>query len=51
MLVMILGGQNVDITLVLIVFSEMHGFSQVRFLSDFFEKWKGKKRVWVNHMS
>ena len=48
---MILGGQHVDIMLVLIRFSEMRVFSQVSFLNDFFEKWKGEKRTWANSMS
>ena len=48
---MILGGQNVDIMLVLICFSEMRVFSQVSFLNDFFEKSKGEKRTWANPMS
>ena len=47
---MILGGQNVDIMLVLIVFSEMRVFSQVSFFYVFFEKSKGKKRTWANPM-
>ena len=49
-IVVILGGQNVDIMLVLIGFSEMRVFSQVSFLNDFFEKSKGKKRTWANPM-
>ena len=40
---MILGGQNVDIMLVLIGFSEMRVFSQVSFSNDLFEKLKGKQ--------
>ena len=48
---MILRGQNVDIILVLIGFSEMRVFSQVSFLNDFFEKSKGEKRTWANPMS
>ena len=48
---MILGGQNVDIMLVLIEFSEMRVFSQMRFLNVFFEQLKGKKRTWANPMS
>ena len=47
---MILGGQHVDIILVLIFFFEMRVFSQVSFLHDFFEKSKGKKRTWANPM-
>jgi len=47
----ILGGQNVDIMLVLIGFSEMCVFSQVSFFNDFFENLKGKKRKWANPMS
>ena len=47
---MILRDQNVDISLVLIVFYEMRVFSQMRFLNDFFEKSKGKKRTWANPM-
>ena len=50
-IVVILGGQNVDIMLVLIGFSEMRVFSQVSFLNDFFEKSKGEKRTWANPMS
>ena len=50
-IVVILGGQNVDIMLVLISFSEMRVFSQVSFLNDFFEKSKGEKRTWANPMS
>ena len=48
---MILEGQNVNIMLVLICFSEMRVFSQVSFLNDFFEKSKGEKRTWANPMS
>ena len=48
---MISGGQNVDIMLVFISFSEMRVFSQVSFLNDFFEKSKGEKRTWANPMS
>ena len=48
---MILGGQHVDIMLVLIGFSEMRVFSHVSFFHDFFEKLKGKKRTWANPMS
>ena len=48
---MILGGQNVDIMLVLIDFSDLLVFSQVTFLNDFFEKSKGEKRTWANPMS
>ena len=47
---MILGGQNVDIMLVLIGLSEMRVFSQVSFFSGFFEKSKGKKRTCANPM-
>ena len=47
---MILGGQNVDIMLVLIGFSEMRVFLQVSFFNDFFEKLKGKMRKWANPM-
>ena len=39
--VVILGGQNVDIVLVLIRFSEMRVFSHVCFFEDFFENVKG----------
>jgi hypothetical protein len=46
----ILRSQNVDISLVLIVFYEMRVFSQMRFLNDFFEKSKGEKRTWANPM-
>ena len=48
-----LGGQHVDIILVLIGFSEMSVFSQVSFFNDFFfvENLKGKKRTWANPMS
>ena len=49
--VVILGGQNVDIMLVLIGFSEMRVFLQVSFFNDFFEMLKGKKRKWANPMS
>ena len=49
--VVILGGQHVDIMLVLIGFSEMRVFLQVSFLNDFFEKLKGKQRKWANPMS
>ena len=48
---MILGGQNVDTMLVLILFSEMRVFLQMRFFNDFFEHMKGKKRTWANPMS
>ena len=47
---MILGGQNVDIMLVLIGFSEMRVFSQVSLLNEFFEKLNRKKRTWANPM-
>ena len=47
---MILGGQHVDITLVLIGSSEMRVFSQMRFFNDFFEMLKGEKRTWANPM-
>ena len=47
---MMLGGQTVDIMLVLIGFSEMRGVSQVSFLNDFFKKSKGGKRTWANPM-
>ena len=47
-IVVISGGQNVDIMLVLIGFSEMRVFSQVSFLNELFEKSKGKKRTWAN---
>ena len=50
-IVVILGGQDVDIMLVLICVSEMRVFSQVSFLNDFFEKSKGEKRTWANPMS
>ena len=49
-IVIISGGQNVDIMSVLIRFSEMRVFSQVNFFNDFFEKSKGKKRTWANPM-
>ena len=49
--VVILGGQNVDIMLVLMRFSEMRVFSQVSLFSGFFENVKGKKRTWANPMS
>ena len=49
--VVILGGKNVDIMLVLIGFSEMRVFSHVSFLKDFFETSKGEKRMWANPMS
>ena len=39
--VVILGGQNDDIILVFIRFSEMSVFSHVCFFEDFFEKLKG----------
>ena len=42
--------QNVDISMVLIVFYEMRVFSQMRFFHDFFEQSKGKKRTWANPM-
>ena len=42
---MILGGQNVDIMLVLIGFSEMRVFSKVSFYNDFLENLKGQKRT------
>ena len=48
---MILGGQNVDIMLVLIWFSEMRVFLQMRFFNDSFEKLNGEKRTWANPMS
>ena len=48
---MILGGQNVDIMLVLTWFSEMRLFLQMRFFNDSFEKLKGEKRTWANPMS
>ena len=32
------------------MFYEMRMFSQMRFLNDFFEKSKGKKRTWANPM-
>ena len=48
---MIWGGQNVDVMLVLIGFSEMRVFSQVSFLNDFFVLSKGEKRTWANPMS
>ena len=48
---MILGGQNVDIMLVLIGFSEMRVFSQMRFFNDFFGKLRAEKRTWANPMS
>ena len=48
---MILGDENVDISLVFIRFSKKFVFSQVCFLSDFFEKSKGKKRALANPMS
>ena len=48
---MILGGHHVDIILVLIWFSEMRVFSQMRFFNDFFQKLKAEKRTWANPMS
>ena len=48
---MILGGQHVDIMLVLIGFSETRVFSHVSFVNDFFETLKGEKRMWANPMS
>ena len=48
---MILGGQNVDIMLVSIWFSEMRVFSQMRFSDDFFGKFRAEKRTWANPMS
>ena len=42
---MILGGQNVDIILVLIWFFEMRVFLQMCFFNDFFEHLKGEKRT------
>ena len=48
---MILGGQNVDIMLVFIWFSEMRMFSQICLFNDFFEKLKAEKRTWANPMS
>ena len=48
---MILGGQNVDIILVLMGFSEMRVFSHVSFFNYFFENVKGNKRTWANPMS
>ena len=50
-IVVISGGQHVDIMLGFIQFSEMRVFSQVSFLNDFFEKSKGEKRTWANPMS
>ena len=50
-IVVMLGGQHVDIMLVLIGFSEMRVFSQVSFFNVFFEKSGGKKRTWANPMS
>ena len=41
--VVILGGQNVDIMLVLIRFSEMRVFSQVSFLTIFLRNCEGQK--------
>ena len=49
-IVVISGGQHVDIILVLMRFSEMRVFSQVSFLNELFEKSKGKKRTWANTM-
>ena len=46
-----LGGKNVDIILVLIRFSEMRVFSQMRFFNDFFGKLRAEKRTWANPMS
>ena len=40
-----LGGENVNIMLVLIRFSEMRVFLQMRFFNDFFENLKGEKRT------
>ena len=42
---MILGGQNVDIMLVLIRFFEMRVFLQVPFFNDFLKTMKGEKRT------
>ena len=44
-IVVIPGGQNVDIIFGFIGFSEMRVLSQVSFLSDVFEKSKGEKRI------
>ena len=48
---MILGGQNVDMMLVLTRSSEMRVFLQMRFFNDSFEKLKGEKRTWANPMN
>ena len=47
-IIVISGGQNVNIMLVFIGCSEMSVFSQVRFLNELFEKSKGEKRTWAN---
>ena len=47
---MMLRGQHVYISMVLIVFYEMRVFSQMRFFNDFFEKSKEQKRTWANPM-
>ena len=49
-IVVITEGQNVDISFVLMMFYEMRVFSQMRFLKDFCETMKGKKRTWANPM-
>ena len=46
-----LGGQNVDIMLVLTGLSEMCVFSQVSLFNDIVENLKGRKRTWANPMS
>ena len=43
---MILRGLIVDITLVILMFSEMHVFLQGCFLSVFLKKVEGGKEVW-----
>ena len=44
-LVMISGGWNIDTSLVLVMFSETHVFSQVCCLSLFLEKVEGRKEL------
>ena len=49
-IVVISGGQHVNIMFGFIGFSEMRVFSQVSFLNELFEKSKGNKRTWANPM-
>ncbi len=49
--VVMLGGQHVDIMFRLIKLFKMRVFEQIRFLNNFFEQLKGKKRTWANPMS